>query len=233
MEAIKEHIKKLRQFKRTKTKSKTNLLILEPRIFRIILNELKPKKILELNRVSNSCEQICNQLGVEYKGQHNHKFSNNSPHIKIPDWDGDFICGYTEKSIALSTVLSTLEKLKPGQFFAIWQRYDFLETIKRYNLIFRDNPFDEVILMINRPCVSSDGYFEDFNTRCPYNGGWFIWYGETNHKKKTPIIKWATEEFMQEYYLHDELGQQVVSNYIEGGHKTFKHPVNIEVDLGK
>lgn len=226
----KEFIKALEKYKNVEPE---NLFILEPRMFRILFSEAKMDKVMELNRVSNSCEQICNLMGIKYSYQHNPYLSRIKENLIVPDWSGDFVCGYTNKELALQTTMRVLEKLRPGQTYALWHKYDFMETNKRYNRIFERNPFDELILTVNRPCISADGVFTDENTRCPYNGCWFIWYGDNLGKKKNPIIKWAKNEFMQDYYKMNALGRQEVSLYTQGGHKYFKNPVQVTVDLGR
>lgn len=216
------YIRRLESLNKKSSRKKKNLLILEPRMFKILFKELPMDSVMELNRVSNSCEQICNEMNIKYES--------NSTGFPPEDYVGNFICGYTAPQVALMTVEQVLPKLKPGYFFAIWHKYSFLETKVRVNKIFKVNPFDEMLLTASRPAVSSDGYFDSYNnTRSPYNGAWFIWHGDTNGQMKTPTIRWV-DDLMEEYYKHDANGNQVVMPYAMGGYKIFSKPIEIELD---
>lgn len=219
-ENTKLFIKKLQNYQSGRgNKKKTNFYVPEPRIFHLILNELKSDNILELERNSNACEQICDKLNIPYKGV----YPGLRKRASVKEWDGDIICGPTDLKISGFVVLNALSKLKPGRFFAYYQKYEFMESWARYENVFSEYPFQKVYLTPTRAMMSCDKTFKPITAFAPH--AWFVWFKDS--PKKTPEIHWL-DEMWDEYYVINPEGKVMRVNR----ERVYRKPMNVTLDLG-
>ena len=217
-----EFIKKLQSFNSGRGTKHVNLNILEPRTFDILFHHLQSpnKKVLEFERVSNSCEQICNERGLEYVGVYTEKKNRSA----IKEWDGDIVIGYASPKLAGHIVSDGLKLLQEGRYLAIYQPYAFIESLNRYRALFEHNPFSKMLVTPGRAFVSYDGTFEVNN--CTKNGAWFVWEGgkEVIH----PEIVWV-DELYDKYFVSEE-GKVVKPTKFT---RLYKKPIKVLVDRGR
>ena len=223
-----EFIKKLEGYNSKNGVHHKNLHILEPRAFDIILNKIGSKKILELGRVSNSCEQVCKEYGIEYSFVYSES-ARNENRVMPKSWDWDIVAGYVDPRKSVYTALEALKLLQEGRTFALYQPYSFLESYKRYSLLFKTQPFNKMYLTSGRMLISRDGVFDwGENKQMTFNGAWYVWEGgvESEH----PTIEWITDELYEKYFLQDEFTKKVFKygDYC----RAYKRPVKVKVDRG-
>ena len=223
-EQTKDFIKKLQGFNSQSEIKRSSLTILEPRFFDIILTELGSEKVLELDRVSDSCEQICQEKGIEYNSLYSPVFGQH--HQNIEHWDGDIIAGLTSMNQAKRIALKGLQLLQSGHWFAMYQTYNFLESLSRYLSIFKETPFNKMYLTPARPLVSPDGHFSDINAI--KNGAWFVWFKDT--PVVNPEVEWIGDELFQKYFVHGEDGKMLKPDSFK---RVYKKPIQVKIDTGR
>lgn len=224
-----QFIKKLKSYqasnerKKPTKKKKKNLNILEPKVFDSIIRELKPTKVLELYRVSNSCSQICSKANIKYEGLHPLQF--------VQEWDGDIICGYTDIDISQAVVEQGLSLLQEGRFFAYCHRMDFLFSLDRFYNIHRTKPFNKAYIIPLSPLISSDGDFSKGTSVDRYKKlAWYVWVG--GEKSEAPTLHWLDD--LKEYYVLDEAGNRIITPFNDGvnSYCMYKKPIQVRVDKG-
>lgn len=223
-----QFIKKLKSYqasneraKKSSRKSKKNLNIIEPKVFDSIIRELKPTKVLELYRVSNSCSQICSKAGIKYEGLHPLQF--------VQKWDGDIICGYTDISISPDVVEQALSILQEGRFFAYCHRIEFLYSLDRFYNIHKVRPFSRAYIIPLLPMISKNGDFSNGVNIDRYKKlAWYVWVG--GEKSEAPTLHWL--EDLEEYYVLDELGKRIITPFNDGvnSYCMYKKPIQVRVD---
>lgn len=216
---VKKYIKKLQNFESGRGDKKRNVIVPEPRVFHLLFNVLPSDNILELERNSNSCQQICEQLGIKYKGA----YEGMDNRLLIREWDGDIVCGSADLKISGFVVLQALAKLKPGRFFAFYQKICFMESYVRYEHVFSEYPFQRLYLTKSRANVSYEKTYTNSLAREPY--GWFVWFKDS--EQKTPQIYWL-DEMWDDYFVTGPDGKNIHVNY----QRVYKKPVNVTIDLG-
>lgn len=218
-------IKKLQGFNSKRGHAVKKLNILEPRFFDIILRKLGSTKVMEFERNSDSCSQICEKHGIKYFGV----YAGIRKRAKAPkEWDGDIICGLADLKNSGFIAIDALKRLQKGRFFAIYQQYQFMESWDRYKYLFKDSPFQKVYLTPTRPKISFDGNFEDIRPGV-YGGAWFVWEGGSD--VKVPTIEWL-DELWDEYFVTDKAtGKNLHTDYFKGC-RVYKTPVKVLVDRG-
>ncbi len=99
------------------------------------------------------------------------------------EWDGDII---TNPPYGLSTefAIKALELVKPGHKVAMFLRLLFLEGVKRYETLFKDNPPKTIYVFSNRQVSDKN---DDFNKGSAVAYAWIVW--EKGYKGD-PVIKW-------------------------------------------
>lgn len=214
-------IRKLQRYSPEKDKKDKALSVLEPRGFDIILRRLGCKKVLELERVSDSCEQICKKHNIDYQGVY--VGIKNRSYIK--EWDGDIICGPTGLKHSGFIAIEALKKLKPGRFFAYYLPFNFMESWTRYKNLLRETPFQTLYITPTKLLVSSDNNFEGMYPT-PYPFGWYVWEGGS--EQKTPEIKWL-DELWDEYFVTNEAGYNLKLRH----ERVYKNPIKVTIDLGR
>ena len=218
-----EFIRKLKGFSSGRGTKHINLNILEPRAYDILFSHLQSPwtRVLEFERVSDSCEQICLERGLEYQGV----YPEPKNRIKIKEWDGDIVVGFVEPKIARRLVEDSLKLLQEGRYLAIYQPYAFIESLNRYRALFEHTPFSKMLVTPGRAFISYDGTFEKNN--CTKNGAWFIWEG--GKEVKHPEIEWV-DELWDKYFVVDEYGKNVKPDRFS---RVYKKPIKVRVDRGR
>lgn len=223
-----DFIKKLKAYqasneraRKSKSKNKKSLNILEPKAFDTIIRELKPTKLLELNRVSNSCSQICSKAKIKYEGLHPLEFCDK--------WDGDIICGYTDIKISGAIINQALSILQEGRFFAYCNKIDFLFSLTRYNYIHTVNPFNRAYIIPLLPLISKNGDFSRGESVDQYQRlAWFVWIGGV--EQEAPTIHWLDD--LKEYYITEPDGRRAIIPFADdlGSYCMYKRPIQVRVD---
>ena len=219
-------IRKLKSYQESKankilSKPKENLHILEPKAFDMILRELKPKKLLELNRICNSCSQICNKLNIEYTAD--------SWDTTLKSWDGDIIIGFSDIKKCKGLLTQGLHLLQEGRFLALCQRISFFDATSRYYDWFKKTPFQRLYCPTVRPYVSKTGRFSDGRDVSYYDElMWYVWIGGSDIKN--PTIHWL--EDLDEYYLFDPSGSKMREKFNNSNNYKFvyKKPIIVYLD---
>lgn len=219
-----DFIKKLQGFSSKKGVKHRNLHILEPRAFDFILQIVKSKKVLEIERISDSCEQICNELGIEYHFVYSDAAKSNR--VVPKSWDGDIIVGDTALKRTRYVAMEALSLLQGGRTLMLYSGYNFLESWGRYLDIFKNTPFNKMIVTPGRFDESSDGVFNE-RISATYNGAWYLWKGGC---KDAPTIEWVEDALFRKYFLQDELTGKVLKNGAFS--QVYRHPVVVKVDRG-
>lgn len=218
-----EFIKKLQGFNSKRGTRHASLSILEPRFFDIIITQLGSKKILEMERVSDSCEQICKEHDIDYYCLYSEKFGRNR---KLPaEWDGDIIVGLTSMKEARKVFMKANKILQEGHWLAIYQTYNFLESQSRFVEIFEKNPFHKMYVTPSRPLISADGEFPE-KLNPIKNGAWFVWF--KGQPVTHPEIEWISDELFSKYFIC-EYGKVVKPDKYS---RMWKKPIQVEVDRG-
>lgn len=98
-------------------------------------------------------------------------------------WDGDII---TNPPYGLSTEFAkrALDVVAPGAKVAMFLRLLFLEGVKRYETLFKDNPPKTIYVFSNRQVSDKN---DDFNKGSAVAYAWIVW--EKGYKGD-PVIKW-------------------------------------------
>lgn len=218
-------LRRLKNYEEKKNKNlivdDTNLYIVEPKCFDMLLRQVKSDKLLELHRVSNSCSQICKKSNIEYQGL--------KPSKVISEWDGDIVIGYFDADKSILYMRQALGLLQEGRFFAMCQRLSFLNSTSRYQKIFKEHPFDTMYMMEVRPYVSKTGKFNKAEDVTYHEHlVWYVWRGGSKATQST--IQWL--EDIPEYYLYSDGGSKIKEK-LEGSNKdmyVYKKPINVRVD---
>ena len=219
-----EFIKKLQAFDSKRGVKKANLNILEPRFFDLIITKLGTQKVLELERVSNSCEQICEEYGIEYKGCYSRTYGSASVKKLPKEWNGDIVVGLANPKTAKEVVKEGLNLLQDGHWLAIYQPYSFLEGTNRYLGLFKDQPFSKIFVTPARPLISPDG---DFDIVPSKNGAWFVWF--KGQPVKNPEIEWIPDELFEKYFVFEN-GKMLKPGLFG---RVYKRPIKVIVDQGR
>lgn len=100
-----------------------------------------------------------------------------------PVWAGDII---TNPPYGLSTefAIQALDAVQPGHKVAMFLRLLFLEGVKRYETLFKDNPPKTIYVFSNRQVSDKN---DDFSKGSAVAYAWIVW--EKGYKGD-PVIKW-------------------------------------------
>lgn len=93
--------------------------------------------------------------------------------------------------IANEFVRHAIDLVQPGRFVCMFLQLSFLESQKRYELIFKHYPPCRIHVFSKRVTTVRRGDFESFSRRGMKSYAWFVWQ---KGYKGSPEIKWITED---------------------------------------
>lgn len=101
-------------------------------------------------------------------------------------YDGDILTNPPYK-LAVEFVNHSLKLVKEGSYVIMFLKIQFLESQKRYDSLFANNPPKYVYVFSNRVNTARNGEFEKYNAAPALCYAWFIW--EKGYKGE-PVIRW-------------------------------------------
>lgn len=200
-EDIKKFIKRLEKFKLDQLK-KHYLNIVEPKLYELLLLELKSDKVLEIGRTSDTCSQVCDRNSIKYAS------ITKAEYLQLENWDGDIICGYGKQMSPENKIPIALKILKDGHFFATIQDCNFLSSAKRYNKIFSKFPPTIVYCFPLKSKISKLGDFSKANNY-NYNKNlyWIVW--QKNSTQQDTRFKWLWNPKIQDAWKNKKISVTV------------------------
>jgi hypothetical protein len=103
------------------------------------------------------------------------------------EWDGDILTNPPYK-LAVEFINHSLKLVKEGCYVIMFLKVQFLESQKRYDSLFKNNPPKYVYVFSNRVDTAMNGEFEKYKKCAPSTCyAWFIW--EKGYKGE-PVIRW-------------------------------------------
>ena len=103
----------------------------------------------------------------------------------LEDFNGDIITNPPYKYCA-EFIVRALESIKPGNKVAMFLKLQTLESQKRYNMVFKDNPPKVLYVYVGRRGCAKNGEFGKYSDSAVAYA-WFVW---VKGFKGDPIIKW-------------------------------------------
>lgn len=202
---VRKYIKLLERFK-LKQLRKHYLNIVEPKLYELLLLELKSDKVLEVGRICDTCSQVCQKNGIEYDS------ITKSEYQKLDWWDGDIICGYGKQMMSVNKIDVALRVLKDGRYFATIQDCTFLSSLKRHTNIFSKYPPTIIYCF---PLKSKISKFGDFSKAGSYNYNknlyWIVW--QKGAVQENPSFKWLWNQVIQEEWKYKGISVTVDEKY--------------------